>query len=259
MPSPIPHEWSDTPPESLVAGDGCYTRALAVGLGTVSLPLDCLQIGPAPNDSGAYPRVLENLKRAVLVIPDCMSAAQALHCHAAVWDWVGKLTSDGDQHEIAFLFILPVDASKEYEQALAIGLGVSEVDPLITGHAICRRSVSLSEMLHLMAKVRPMDLLPLRARRAADTKRITLARLRLAVAQDNRSIADSAVREVLNAFSGHTYHLDLFCRPPSHQHGNRLRHWLNAVVTGPVTHDWWTEGREHLADWLISDEKSQTL
>lgn len=253
----IQDEWGYAPPESLVAGVGCYSAALAFTLGTVAIPFDRLHAGPESNSGGGFPRVLEDLKHAFLVVPEHMSATDVLRCHQSIWNWIEKLTSAGDQHELAFLFVLPNNVSKGYEEALAVGLSVPAIDPGATGHAIWRRSGGLLELLDLINATRPMDLLPLMARRTADSKRLALTRLRVAATHDDPTAIGDAVLAVCDAFYAGEYHLDLFCRPPSHRHGNLLRAWLNAGVTGPVTPDWYITGKNQLAAWLVEDDKRE--
>lgn len=250
MPPPIPDEWRNAPPQAIATGDGPYTAALAAVLGMASVSLAQLQSGLEANESGRYPRVFEDLKRVFLVVPDDMPAAEALHCHQLVWGLVKKLSSAGDHHDLAFLFVLPADAPRNYEQSLAIGLAVPEINPATTGHGVWRRSASLSELLTLAASTQPKDLLALRARQASDPRHGALAKLRTAVAQDDPSTGKEAAREAIAAFSGHEYHLDLFCRPPRHPHGHRLRAWLNDAVTSPVTQDWWAASKQHVPEWL---------
>ena len=250
MPSPIPAEWLNAPPQSLAAGDGPYTAALAAVFAMASIPLAHLKAGLESNDRGGHTRVFEDLKRVFLVVPDDMPPAGALHCHQLVWELVENLSSAGGEHDLAFLFILPADAPRSYEDGLAIGLAVPEIDPATTGHAVWRRSGPLSGLLDLVASIQPMDLPPLRARQASDTRHAALARLRAAVAQDDPSTAKEAAREALAAFFGREYYLDLFCRPPRHPNGHRLRDWLKDAVTSPVTQDWWAASKQHLAQWL---------
>lgn len=79
---PIPADWLSDPPETLVAGSGPYAAALAFILGTVSWPLDDFSARPQPALEGGFPRVLEKLKRAFLIVGDSTSAAEALQCHS---------------------------------------------------------------------------------------------------------------------------------------------------------------------------------
>jgi len=255
MMSRIPDELRYKSPESLVVGIGAYSAALASIMGSVAMAFDQIHDGPEPDIGGGYPRVLDNLKRVFFVVSDDMSAAEALRCHQAIWNWVEKLSCAGDQHDLVFIFILPATASKEYEDALAVGLCVPEIVPATTGHAVWRSSGTLLGLLDLVTATRPMDLLPLMARRTVDAKRLALARLRVVIMQNDYAVIREAAQAVLDAFHSAEYHLDLFCRPPSHRHGNLLREWLHADVTGPVTHDWCATGRNQIADWLIGDYK----
>ena len=250
IPESFPDEWRTAPPQALVVGDGPYTAALAAILGTAPVPLALLNALPQPNDRGGHTRVLDDLARVFLVVPEELQPAEALHCHRQVWSLLEKLSSAGEHHDLAFLFVLPADAPRSYEQSLALGLAVPEINPDITGHAVCRRSAPLSELLSLAASTVPMDLPPLRARQSRDARHAALARLRAAAQQDDASAATDAARQVLAAFSGQQYHLDQFCRPPRHPHGNLLRAWLNTAVTTPVTQDWWAVSKQQLTDWL---------
>jgi hypothetical protein len=256
--SPIPGEWLHEPPESLVAGNGPFAAALAPILGVVALPFDLLDGGPEPGKGGGYPRVLDNLKRALLVVPEDMSPSEALGCHQSLWHWVEKLSSSGDQHDLAFIFVLPVTAGKEYEGALAVGLCIPSIDPASTGHGVWRQCDALMELLDLAAAIRPMDALSCRARRRSDLKRLALAQLGIAATQGDTMAMREASQVVRDAFRQEEYHLDLFCRPPSHCHGNLLRGWLSAGVTGAVTQNWCDSGTRELADWLDFDGKENS-
>lgn len=259
MYSPIPNRWRCDPPESLVAGDGPYAVALALVVGAEAIRLEDLRAGPEPNDAGGYPQVFENLTRAFLVVPESMSAAEVLRCHQAVWEWFIKLAPGGDQHELAFVFILPPDASKGLEDALAAGLGIARIVTATTGHAVWRRSGSLLELLDLLASIRPMDLLLLRARRTADIKHAAIAKLLAAAAKADSIAIREAARKVWDAFSGREYLLDVFCRPPSHRNGNLLRSWLKKTVTETATQEGWLEERKQLAAWLEQDQTGSIL
>lgn len=257
MPFPVPVEWRYESLESLVVGVGAYSDALASIMGTVALPFAQLHDGPVPDMRGGYPRVLENLKRALLVVPEDMSAAEALRGHRSIWNWVERLSSAGDQHDLAFVFVLPVTDGNEYEEALAAGLCLSSIDPTSTGHGVWRQSGMLLELLELAAAIRPMDALSLRARQRSDHRQLAIEHLRDAVMQGDATAIRDAARVVLAAFRPAEYHLDLFCRAPSHRHGNLLRVWLNAGVTSPVTQDWCATGRSQLDVWLVDDNRQK--
>ncbi len=250
MPLPIPPHWRYAPPESLVVGKGAYAAALASVFKAEAITFENLRDGLKWINDSSYPQVLSDLARVFLVMSGSMSAADALQCHEAVWDWVGRLAPAGDQHELVFVFILTSDESKEFEDALAVGLSIAEIDPATTGHAVWRSSGALTELVCLLASVQPMDLLPLRARRTSDVKYATLERLRATVSRSDATAVRDAAREVLVAFSGSEYLLDVFCRPPSHRHGNLLRKWLTVTVTESVTQHWMEEAKQ-LTGWLV--------
>lgn len=250
MKSKVPKEWQYTPPECFVVGDGPYASALAFVLGTVCVASDEIKIGPPKSRSGGFSLVFDVLKFAVLVVPATMSAPDALRCHQHMWEWIEKLSSEGDQHEIAFLFILPPNASLAYEEALAIGLSVPEIDPETSGHGVWRRSGALGELIELIARVRPLDAVPIRARRASDARHIALSELRNALAQEDPISTRSAAKAVLAAFREQGYHLDLFCRPPCHQYGNLLRDWLSRSAAADPTPEEWSEERMRINTWL---------
>jgi hypothetical protein len=250
MSSDIVIAWQLEPPKVLIAGDGPYAVALASVFGTVSIQLAHLRAGPSPTSGGRYPCVFDDLKLVLLVVPEMMPAAEALRCHQDVWKWVEKLSSVGEHHELAFLFILPPSAPQIYEESLAVGLMVAEIDPIKSGHAVWRRSGSLGELLRLAGRTRPVDAVGLRRRRLSDFRYIALTRLRNVATEDDPIPIREAAMAVLTAFQGQEYHLDLFCRPPHHQNGSLFRTWLNAAVTVDVTHQWWADQRGKIAGWL---------
>jgi hypothetical protein len=198
---------------------------------------------------------LQGLKWVFLVVPEAMPAAEALRCHQEVWEWVEKLSPEREQHDLAFLFILPPGASQSYEGTLAAGLIVSEIDPATSGHAVWRRSGALSDLLALVRRTRPMDVVRLRRRRASDVRHIALAKLKTAATQHDPRQGMEAALGVLAVFRGQEYHLDLFCHTPCHKNANLLREWLNTAVTSTVTPVGWDEQRVKIADWLVSDPR----
>lgn len=250
MPTPIPSTWRNSPPDSILVGEGVFAIAAAQVLGAARVSSGQLACGPEQNADGSLPLVLEDLNRVMLVVSENMSAADALRCHQMVWEWIEQLSSARDQHELVFIFMLLADISHGFEDTLATGLGISKIDPAATGHAVWRRSDSLSGLLGFLTNTQPMDLVPLRARRVADIKHIALARLRASVSLNDADALREAARDVLSAFSGCEYALDVFCCPPSHQNGNLLRRWLDAAVTDSVTPKEWIEGKEQLVSWL---------
>jgi hypothetical protein len=244
--TPIPEAWFSQPPHLLVVGEGAYACALAQILAAAHLRPDQIASEPAPNEAGAYPRVLEGLERVFLVAGISQSAADLLRMHDALWRWVEKLSPAGDQHELAILFVLP-PSGDGLARTLAAGLALEQFTPDLPGHGLAAMDDPLERLLAKATALVPQDLPPLRARQAADGRHTALAALPKATSNEARIAAALRVNE---AFQGQEYLLDLFCRPPSHRHGNLLRTWLNAVVTNQVTpynHD---SSNESPADWL---------
>ncbi len=252
----IPVEWKCNLPESLVVGDGPYAAVLASITESAILPSEHLHAGPAPDGEGGYPLVLDSLRRALLVVSDDMSAAEALRCHSSLWRWVEDLSSAGDQHDLAVVFVMPATAGREYEDALAVGLYVPAIDPKTTGHGVWRQTDTLMALIELAAAIRPMDALSLRGRRCCDAKRLALAQLRIAAEQGDGTAISAAAKSVQESFCDAEYHLDLFCNAPSHQNANLLRRWLSAGVTSAVTQDWCAEGQRNIPTWLASEPEA---
>ena len=107
MPSPIPDNWGANPPHALAVGDGPYTTVLAACFGAAAFPAASLKAGAQLNARGGHTRLLEDLERVFLVVPEDMQPAEALHCHRLVWNLVEQFSSAGEQHDLAFLFVLP--------------------------------------------------------------------------------------------------------------------------------------------------------
>jgi len=252
MTSTIPKKWLLDLPESIVVGDGCFANALASCLGAGSLSIKDVRSEPVLADE-RVPTVLDSLKRLFLVISDSMAPADALHAHEALWRWTIRLTSAGDQHDLAFVFILPPSASSTYQESLALGLSLSPDDWASKGYGVWHPSEHLERLLHLLGSIRASDFVLLRARRASDRRRSALTKLKRAVMHGFADEALAAARDVHLAFVGQEYHLDVFCCAPSHANGNQLRRWLRAGVTESVTPEWYREGRLRLAEWLGPD------
>jgi len=248
----VPEQWYQSPPDALVVGNGSFAATLAGIFRAEKLETIAINAAPQGNSKEDYPQVFGDLLCVFLVAGDEMSAAEVLRLHRMIWCWVEKLAPDGDQHELAFVFVLPPNASPAFETALAAGLSLPQIKPT-AGHAIWRMSGSLRELVDLLGAIQPMDLLPLRARQAADVKRAALAELRQAVLAENALAVRKAAQKVLAVFSGQEYPLDVFCSAPSHQHGNCLRGWLRKVVTEEVTHEQWMEESKQLGNWLVME------
>lgn len=251
MPSPIPDEWRYTPPETLVTGDGPYAVALASVLGTVAVSSDRLLAGPEPNAAGGYPRALKHLKRGFLVVPETTSPADAIRSHQAVWDWIEKLSAAGPEHEVAFLLVAPPHEGDALRHAIAVWLGLNEAELAEHGHAVCEMGIPLAELLAVLSSVAPCDRVRLLNRRKADLRRRALAGLAEAVGTVGEgSVIQATARAVADLFKGSEHDLDLFCQPPSHANGNRLRSMVKKLVTEPVTPEFAAECATHLPQLL---------
>ena len=202
--------------------------------------------GPAANESGAFSQVLGSLEKVFLVAATSQSAADLMRLHDALWQWVEKLSPDRDQHELAILFVMPVGA-EGITNALAAGLGMESFRPDVPGHGLAKMEDSLQCLLAAAGAIIPQDLPPLRARLAADERHAVLAELKLALTGEGVLAAARRVNEV---FHKKEYLLDLFCRPPSHRNGNRLRAWLSKVVTQGVTPCGEAGSDQCPSDWL---------
>jgi hypothetical protein len=243
----IPASWLAEPPRSLVVGEGPYARALAGILAAAGLLPDEVMTGPAPNESGGYPRVFGKLQRVFVVAGASQSAADLLRVHDALWHWIEKLSPAGDQHELAILFIIPPSAVDSLARSLAVGLGLERIETGTPGHRWVRMDSPLAGILETAASITPQDLPPLKARQAAEARHAALLDLRQAVTDEARL---NAARRLSELFRNEEYLLDLFCRPPCHRNGNRLRGWLNGIVTGHVTPQDQADATEGPADWL---------
>jgi hypothetical protein len=247
----MPNEWLSDPPQHLVVGNGPYTAALAQLLRTVSLRLDHIQAGPDLDEVVRYSRVLDDVRALVFIVPAEMSAPEALCHHQRLWDWVERLTRGKDCHAIGFVFVLGGEVPSAFDRAIATGLAIPAFDPIVSGHAIWRRSGTLQSLLDLLLHTARKDLQSLRGRRAEDIRRKSL----VALAAESKSGTDdqafsAAAATVMDAFRGREYDLDLFCLPPCHHNGNVLRAWLRSAVTGPVTLEIRKQGIELLALFL---------
>jgi hypothetical protein len=164
-----------------------------------------------------------------------------------VWWWIEKLSPEGEQHEVTILFVLPTSSADVLAESLAVGLGLEKLDPE-SGHGIARIGDPLESLCQALSAIRPCDLPPLRARRAGNVRHRAIRQLIGAGSPDY--LAQSA-RDVAECFRGQEYHLDLFCKPPSHRNGNQFRQWLRHAVAEGVTRDDLAKAKADLAKWLI--------
>jgi hypothetical protein len=231
---------------------------MAFVFGSVFISFETLRAGVKSVEAGSCPLVLENLKRVFLVVSSDRSPADMIGCHRMIWNWVMRLSPCGDQHDLVFVFVLPPDAPAGYEGDLAVGLGIQNVAPKTFGMAFWRASGTLRELLNVVSEIQPIDLPLLRAKQKTDACRATLTQLLTAVQGDEQAAVWRCAQDVLSVFTGLEYQLDLFCKMPSHQNGNRLRKWLHESVTETVTQNWWNE-RHDLGDWLNLREEGNEL
>ena len=234
-PTPIPDSWRSSPPHLLVVGERAYASALAQVLEAACIRPVEIAAEPAPNEGGGYPKVLGALERMFLVAGTGQTAADLLLWHEAVWDWVCKLSPDGDQHELAVAWLVPPRCGASLGEGILTGLGLCETDAPAAGHALIPIDAPLAEILATVARITPSDLPPFRARLASDQRHGSLRALRRALEAGDGSGIGEAAAKVLEVFAGREYLLDLFSRPPSHPHGKLLRTWLNRLVTGEGT------------------------
>ena len=246
----VPEGWLHSPPFSLVVGDGAHARSLAFVFGCeLFLPTNLLAM-PAEIPGQGYPRVLGNLERVFLVATSASSPADLLRWHKAIWEWVARLSRNGDQHDLAICFALPNTGGANLFQSLLTGLALNGLETHLYGHGIVHMTDGLPSLLTSIGKIRPMDLVALDARRRSHVRHAAINRLRTALSHSDQAAIREATKAVEAAFTGEEYQLDLFCRPPAHRHGNAIRQWLASAVTGEVTPEQWQEQRSAVADWL---------
>lgn len=233
--SRVRDEWLSDPPIMLAVGEGSYAAALAFVLGSVLIDASGPFTGSQENYEQPVPLVLRNLEQVILVAGAGNTASDLLRWHEAVWQWIEKLSPEGDEHDVAILFVLADASGSSLADGLAFGLGLEKIDPTTTGHGIARMSDSLDTLCTTLGAIRPMDLPPLRARRAANARHQALEELKDAASLNEPTALHASVEGVRIAFEGCEYHLDLFCQAPQHANGNRLRSLLQKIVTEEVT------------------------
>ena len=244
--STIPESWLSDPPETLIIGDGPYAQALGLILGAVVLDVDDLIKGAGETGEGGLPLVLSDLRRAIIVAGASESASDLLRCHEAIWRWIEKLSPEGEQHEIATLFVLPPSSADAFSESLAVGMGMENLNSEL-GVGFARMGDSLESLCRAASAIHPSDLPPLRALQARNARHRAIRQLLQA---DTPGALSQAARNVSECFHGMEYHLDLFCQAPSHRNGNLMRQWLRTAVTEAVTPEFSKTARINLAEWL---------
>lgn len=226
--------WLVEPPSLLVIGEGPYALAMSQILGAAFLEENEFMSGPSSDEDGRYPQVCRKLERVFLVTGSSHGPTDILTAHDKLWDWVQKLSPEGDQHELTVVFVLPPSGAHSLSSALAAGLALEQFGPDVSGHGVVCMGDPLEEILEVAGTIKPQDLPPLRARRAGDLRHAAIRALQSA-GTDKDLFA--AAKGVAAAFINQEYLLDLFCKRPCHQNGNQLRTWLKGIVTNGVTHD----------------------
>lgn len=219
-------------PRILVIGNGNYALTFAQILGASLLDPNQLLRKPAEIENSSLPMVFGDLERVVLVEGNRRSAAHLLIIYQTFWRWIEKLSPKGDQHDLSFLIILSESQGYVYERALALGLGLDSVDPETSGHGVVRFSDSLEYIFKTLLSIRPMDLPSLRGRIKMDARHNAVRALRLAHTPESLK---TAAKEIQSVFLEQEFNLDLFCKPPNHRNGNKLRQLLWQIQTTDLT------------------------
>jgi hypothetical protein len=245
-------QWRKSPPRVLVAGDGALARALALVTGGAQMTPEDLAAGPDSLDDRDVPRVFEKLDTVFIVLGPQHGAGTALCWVELCWSLVERVSSMEEEHEVRFVFVSTVPGSVAMEESFAVGLAASPADIPQLGYAVWVDPANLRALQDLLNGMKACDLKALRGRRRADSRRQALRGLLREAKEGKGAPATLATlaQKVLIAFERREMDLDLFCYPPTHCHGNQLRHWLSEAVTGEVTPSWQEAGREELPRWL---------
>lgn len=231
--SHFPDDWLAAPPHSLVVGTTAYTHTITVGLSASCLPAADLLVTELTNADNGIPQVLVDLKRVMVVADSSQSPAEVIRCHEILWQCLEKLSPDRDQHELVILFVMPT-ADKIYIDSLLMHWGLSRAEAANFGLGFAKMGDSLESLCKTLAAIRPTDLPPLVARQSRDTRHKSIRSLQSSTTSEDLI---PAAKQVFEVFKACEYHLDLFCKPPAHQNGNRLRQILKEIVTESVTPD----------------------
>jgi hypothetical protein len=218
-----------------------------------------LLAGPTETPDLGHPQVLGSLERVFLVAGGRNGPADVLHWHGVMWEWIVRLSPVGDQHDLTVVFVVSDAGAGGFTESLLTSLALAGLDPEAHGHGIWRMTDGLASLVTAIGRIRPLDLASLLARQRSDTRHAAVTRLRLALAQQDQAEAREAAVSLAAAFRGEEYHLDLFCRPPAHRHGNALRQWLATFVTGGVTLEQWQDKRSEVAGWLALPQNNLNL
>jgi len=230
----IPEQWRASPPDILIIGRGPFSLALGQILAGETITTEEILDGIERGSSGVS-YVLNDLRRVFIVAHPSQSPADLLCVEEALWQWIAALTAEKEEHRIAIQFILPARKSEDYSGALAAGLSCPTPDLTPTGHGVCSTEDSFPTILKLSSEIQSRSLVDLKNRRRRDLHRQVLSGFQREVSIRDENRVREASQAVRVAFDGKEYRLDLFCNPPCHQNGNRLRTILSEIVTDGVT------------------------
>ena len=217
----------------LVAGDGPFARTLAQVLSAGLISLVQLAGAPKPNEIGANP-LLDDLETVFLVMPETMSAPEALWHHHALWKWVQTLTRARNYHELGVVFVHGEDQTGMFEIALANGLGLERFNPA-QGFMFWDPAEPLRLLLNRLRVLTRTDAETVNDRQSSQPKRRVLVQLKEAISTGEQGPIVSAAQQVNQEFKDDLHRLDNYCQPPCHPNGNAWRSWLKAVVMEGVT------------------------
>jgi len=237
MSAPVPIEWRIDPPEILVLGEGSFSSALAQIFKAEQFAYDEFHSGPAPDEKGGFPRVLNDLKSVWIIESQQKKGGGLMQAHDAVWSWVEALSRNGKEHPLAFTFVHCGSSATATTESLDLALGLSDPGRSELGYTFVSMDKPLSELLACTANVTPQDHVCLENRLGNDRRHVAIQRLTLTASKDepNSTELGGAAAEITEIFQDAEYLLDNFCREPAHPNGNRLRGLISQIVTKGVT------------------------
>ncbi len=255
-------EWSAAPPHLLVAGDGPFAVALGQVLSGTMISLNALDERAQEDEvaGGESYHLLEELHSIMMIVPLNAGFTDVARWVDQVWGMVERFSSAKDQHDLRWLFVPVANDHVRLEEGLRAVLAMQTGAQLTThGYGVWCPQRSLEALVGGWQTIDPTDLFTLRARRNRDGRWRALRALLDAVQGENPEAVVAVANEVATHFFKHEYLLDVFCRPPSHQHGNKFRHWLAEIVTHGVTPHLDINSRSAVEGWLLQELASPPL
>lgn len=248
-------EWSANSPHLLVAGDGSLAAVLGHVLGASVMSLNALdEHALEGEEEGESYRLLEKVHSIMIIVPLSAGLTDVARWVDQIWGLVERLSSMCDQHDLRWVLVPVASNPGSLEEGLGAVLAVPTVAQLAShGYGIWCPQHSLEDLVRVWQSVLPNDLLTLRARRNQDGRRRVLGALLGALQDNNQEAVVAVAKEVATQFFKHEYLLDVFCRPPSHQRGSKLRRWLTEVVTHGVTPHLCSSSHSEVESWLLPE------